>query len=275
MAKAKKKLPPTRSLRAMRREIGAQLFNTALRAARFLMLIFVAATVIVILVAEGWWPYVDSWLESHDGLITAIATVILVVITWRYVRATYDLVAVSRRSRREQIRPLFHISRIDVTRRERGQYSDFSFAFEVVNTGAAAAVASEVLVSIPLVQGGEVVNWTVTTTEPALSLLLPQNVIEKRTASLIGRDYDEALFGRDFLEIEINYEDIDGNLYHHQTSYRLFVQERNAGTKYYAYVTEEILHFLSSSARTGLRDSRNIWWAMGGGEILLHRVGHF
>ena len=213
-------------------------------------------------------PIALKLLNENNGTIAALATVVLVLITavyaygtFKLVSATFNLVNVTSEARANQIRPLFKISTPKIVKVEkiegRHSYTNFHFELELVNFGPSPAVSARMTGSVPMLDAsGTITNYLQTSVTPEFPLMIHQNEMSKCNFSLHVEHADFKVFLREFLELELHYEDIDMNYYHHLESYWLDAM----GERWYLNSDYEGLRVLSAKERSFIADTRRSWW---------------
>jgi hypothetical protein len=269
----------------MTRNARRKLSRTRWRILRGAINVFLIAAVLVIgavlIVKSQSKIDIDLWallrtLNDNNGSVTAIATVVLVTITAFYTVATFRLVSVSLKLRSDQIRPLFEISaRVTGFERDTENRVKLDFEVELVNYGPSPAIGLEVKPSIPLLDGkGEIYNYVTTDPKPKPPSVLHQNVVWKGEFSLHIDNYDAKVFANDFLEMELFYQDVDMNLYHHQESHWMHTSgtEGDKYSRFYLSKDYEALHMMPVAKRTTIADSRRVWWTGDRSMVIFERT---
>jgi hypothetical protein len=226
----------------------------------------------------------DIWgvlrtLNENNGLVTAVATVVLVLITAFYTIATFKLVAVTLKLRSDQIRPVFNLSaRITDFEKEAGSTrARFEFEIELVNFGPSPAIGVRVSPNIPMLdEKGVIYNYVTTDPAPRPPGILHQNIVFVCKFRLYADKYDAKAFATDFLELELLYQDIDMNLYHQQESYWLHAVGIEGDENYKLYLSKdyEALHMMRAHDRTAIADTRSIWWTNYKTSVIFERTRH-
>lgn len=206
-------------------------------------------------------------LNDNNGAVAALATVVLVVITGGYAYATFKLVSVTFKLvnvtleiRANEVRPLFKISSpkiVKVQKISSHNYTEFHFELELVNFGPSPAINAQLEASVPILDAtGKILTYLGTSVTPALPLIINQNQISKCNFALYVEYPDFKVFSREFLELELHYEDVDMNYYHHLESYWLDA----VGERWFLNSDYEGLRVLSAKERSFIADTRRAWW---------------
>ena len=205
-------------------------------------------------------------LNENTGTVSAFATIVLVAITGFYTIATFRLVSVTRELHAIQIRPLFSMS-ATVTSFEWAETPPtrgyVQFEVEFVNFGPSPAINTRFSPSIPVLDStGKMLHFMTTFPKPEPAKILHQNQICACTFNLHADYFNEKTFAKDFLELELIYEDGGSNLYHCCESFWFVDMQKSSDRSYKLLLSKdyEALHLLKAQDRTSIASSSSAWW---------------
>ncbi len=182
---------------------------------------------IVLLIAGINFKPLFSLLNNNSNFIIALLTLLLVIITAFYAWVTFRMLFEMRENRISEIRPMIHIE-LDSLEGDTDETTDegelhLNFKFALSNLGRAAAINTTVEISIPVEDGSpdRPGNYVCSKPSKKIPVHIPAGFTDEYNINLYSEKFLLDKYKDDYLEMRLQFEDIDRNLYTSTLNYRL------------------------------------------------------
>lgn len=199
-----------------------------------------------------------AFSTTYASLINLVLTVTLVAITAFYAWVTNHMATELIESRRASIRPLLAISIANPTfGPERDSWRDMTFAITLSNVGRGTAVKTTMHGSAEHDSGTERKGIKGAVNKPPPPMLFAPGATYQGTLFL-PLEIFEVKSRQNFVEIDVAYEDAEGNVYQLLALFDLQVFSSYGSSREYLVPNREALFFLPFHRRSALREANAI-----------------